>query len=134
MAISKEAVVVTVPADFTLSESCMELMNQLAVTIYKCAPELARSCSTDAFTCLAAFRPSLRPLCHPVLPVRALFSEALTAAELSQRGSAICHVFTRFSYMLSSACRNWPASWLKQQSEKCSARSSASRAESGDGL
>ena len=46
---------VTVPADFTLSESCMELMNQLAVTIYKCAPELARSCSTEASTCLTTF-------------------------------------------------------------------------------
>ena len=33
--ISKEQVVVTVPADFTLSESCQELMNQLAATIYK---------------------------------------------------------------------------------------------------
>ena len=32
---------VTVPADFTLSESCMELMNQLAVTIYKCALKLS---------------------------------------------------------------------------------------------
>ncbi len=33
--ISKEQVVVTVPADFTLSESCQELMDQLAATIYK---------------------------------------------------------------------------------------------------
>lgn len=42
--ISKENVVVTVPADFTLSESCMELMNQLAATIYKYAlAELARA-------------------------------------------------------------------------------------------
>jgi len=31
----KEAVVVTVPADFTLSESCQELMNVLATVIYK---------------------------------------------------------------------------------------------------
>ena len=35
MVVSKENVVVTVPADFTLSESCQELMNQLAATIYK---------------------------------------------------------------------------------------------------
>ena len=33
--VSKENVVVTVPADFTLSESCQELMNQLAATIYR---------------------------------------------------------------------------------------------------
>ena len=36
--VSKENVVVTVPADFTLSESCQELMNQLAATIYRWSP------------------------------------------------------------------------------------------------
>ena len=49
VAISKEAVVVTVPADFTLSESCMELMNQLAATIYKCALKLTSECSSDIY-------------------------------------------------------------------------------------
>ncbi len=33
--VSKDSVVVTVPADFSLGESCQELMDQLAVVIYK---------------------------------------------------------------------------------------------------
>lgn len=35
MVVSKDTVVVTVPADFTLGESCQELMDQLSVIIYK---------------------------------------------------------------------------------------------------
>lgn len=35
--VSKDAVVVTVPADFTLEESCQELMDRLSIVIFKCA-------------------------------------------------------------------------------------------------
>jgi hypothetical protein len=37
VAAPKETVVVTVPADFTLEESCSALMTELANAIYKCA-------------------------------------------------------------------------------------------------
>ena len=49
MVVSKDAVVVTVPADFTLAESCSELMEQLAIVIYKCAP-----CSYHPLLCFNA--------------------------------------------------------------------------------
>ena len=52
--VPKEAVVVTVPADFTLEESCQALVTELAATIYrwglfllllyKCRYVLARGC------------------------------------------------------------------------------------------
>lgn len=35
--VSKDSVIVTVPADFSLGESCQELMDQLAVVIYRYA-------------------------------------------------------------------------------------------------
>lgn len=35
--VSKDSVIVTVPADFSLEESCQELMDQLALVIYKYA-------------------------------------------------------------------------------------------------
>jgi hypothetical protein len=37
-AVPKEAVVVTVPADFTLQESCQALVDELASVIYRCGP------------------------------------------------------------------------------------------------
>ena len=55
--VSKENVVVTVPADFTLSESCQELMNQLAATIYRWESR----CDTSTFPQLEA---GFRPLVH----------------------------------------------------------------------
>ena len=55
--VSKENVIVTVPADFTLSESCQELMNQLAATIYRWE---SRS-DTSTFPQLEA---GFRPLVH----------------------------------------------------------------------
>ena len=58
---------VTVPADFTLSESCMELMNQLAVTIYKCAL-LKLTVWADTVACKApcwqCFYSVQRLVCH----------------------------------------------------------------------
>ena len=47
--VSKENVVVTVPADFTLSESCQELMNQLAATIYRWGPRSQTSTVSAAW-------------------------------------------------------------------------------------
>lgn len=79
MAISKEAVVVTVPADFTLSESCMELMNQLAVTIYKCATDLAHSCSTDVLHL---------PQCYQSFPSPVVFLSLYHRRAIPQKSSA----------------------------------------------
>ncbi|CAL8466376.1 g5912 [Coccomyxa elongata] len=41
--VSKDSVIVTVPADFSLEESCQELMDQLAVVIYKHGDERTKA-------------------------------------------------------------------------------------------
>ena len=47
--VPKEAVVVTVPADFTLEESCQALVTELAATIYRWG--LLRSSCAHASKC-----------------------------------------------------------------------------------